>query len=61
MSQSKTVKRHDFSQFCNICFNNDLSGVQWDNNIFINGQNYVNKMFSRLGFIINSTKLSIKN
>ena len=41
----KTVKRHDFSKFCTIRFNNDLARVQWDN-ILINGQNDVNKMFS---------------
>ena len=41
----KTVKRRDFSKFCTVRFNNDLAGVQWDN-ILINGQNDVNKMFS---------------
>ena len=40
----KTVKRRDFSKFCTVRFNNDLAGVQWDN-ILINGQNGVNKMF----------------
>ena len=41
----KTVKRRDFSKFCTVRFNNGLAGVQWDD-ILINGQNDVNRMFS---------------